>query len=155
MLKSLYNQDMQLWIEQTIQCLRSRDFAALDVENLIEELADLGKAEKNVLKSNLKILLAHLIKLQVQYDAPETMKSSWYDSVVEHRQRILDSLNETPSLKNFLQEAIAIAYPDGVKIAIKEGKLAKYGVRIPPANEYPQDCPFTVGQILDEDFYGL
>lgn len=28
-----------------------------------------------------------------------------------------------------------------------------FGVRIPPENEYPQTCPFSQEQILDENFY--
>jgi hypothetical protein len=155
MSNNLYDRDLQYWIEQTIQQLRNREFESLDIEHLIEELADLGKAEKNALKSNLTILLAHLLKLMVQHDAPDTMKGSWYSSVLEHRQRVLNNLSDTPSLKNFLPEAVEKAYPDGRKLAIKEGKLAKFGVRVPEESEYPIVCPFSVEQILDEDFYGL
>jgi hypothetical protein len=52
------------------------------------------------------------------------MKGSWYDSVVEHRQRVYKSLRDTPSLKSYLETAIQSAYPDARKVAIKEGKLA-------------------------------
>ncbi|MCZ8058228.1 DUF29 family protein, partial [Microcystis sp.] len=45
------------------------------------------------------------------------------------------------------------AYPDARQVAIKEGKLAQFGVRIPPENDYPQICPFLPEQILDENFY--
>ena len=152
---NLYERDLQCWIEQTIQQLRNREFGSLDIEHLIEELVDLGKAEKNALKSNLTILLAHLLKLMVQHDVPDMMKCCWYGSVLEHRQRVLNNLSDTPSLKSFLVEAVEKAYPDGRKLAIKEGKLAKFGVRVPKETEYPMVCPFSVEQILDEDFYGL
>jgi hypothetical protein len=155
MSNTLYNRDLQLWIEQTIQQLQNREFVSLDIEHLIEELVDLGKSEKNALRSNIKILLAHLLKLKIQHDVPNSMNASWYSSVVEHRQRVLDNLTDTPSLKTFLVEAIEKAYPDARKLAIKEGKLAKFGVRIPDENEYPLICPFSIEQILDEDFYGL
>ncbi|MBW4641628.1 MAG: DUF29 domain-containing protein [Goleter apudmare HA4340-LM2] len=155
MSNNLYDQDLQYWIAQTIQQLRNREFESIDIEHLIEELVDLGRAEKNALKSNLTILLAHLLKLMVQYDIPDTMKGSWYASVLEHRQRVMNNLLDTPSLKSFLVEAIEKAYPDGRKLAIKEGKLAKFGVRVPEESEYPMVCPFSVEQILDEDFYGL
>lgn len=151
---SLYEQDFCLWIEQTIQKLKSREFESLDIEHLIEELTDLGKSEKNALKSNLTILLAHLLKLTVQHDVPNMMKGSWYDSVVEHRQRVLNNLADTPSLKSVLLETLEKAYPDSLKIAIKEGRLAKFGVRIPEESEYPTTCPFSIEQILDEDFFG-
>ncbi|QLE55732.1 DUF29 domain-containing protein [Nostoc sp. TCL26-01] len=155
MSNNLYDRDLQSWIEQTIQQLQNREFDSLDIEHLIEELVDLGKAEKNALKSNLTILLTHLLKLMVQHDVPDMMKGSWYSSVLEHRQRVLNNLSDTPSLKSFLPEAIEKAYPDGRKLAIKESKLAKFGVRVPQESEYPLVCPFSVEQILDEDFYGL
>ncbi|WP_395939617.1 DUF29 family protein [Anabaena sp. FACHB-1237] len=62
---------------------------------------------------------------------------------------------DTPSLKSFLIEAVEKAYPDGRKLAIKEGKLAKFGVRLPEESEYPIICPFGIEEILDEDFYGV
>lgn len=155
MSNTLYDRDLQLWIEQTISQLKSGEFETLDIEHLIEELTGLGKSEKNALRSNLKILLIHLLKLKVQHDVPDTMKSSWYSSVLEHRQRVLDNLTDTPSLNSFLIEALEKAYPDARKGAIKEGKLAKFGVRIPEDNEYSTTCPFSSAQILDEDFYGL
>jgi hypothetical protein len=155
MSNTLYDRDLQLWIEQTVQQLRNREFEALDIEHLIEELVDLGKSEKNALRSNLMILLAHLLKLQVQSDAPDMVQGSWYSSVLEHRQRVLNNLADTPSLKSFLVEAVKKAYSDGRKLAIKEGKLAKLGIRLPEESEYPTTCPFSIEQILDEDFYGL
>ena len=63
-------------------------------------------------------------------------------------------LQETPSLKSYLKNAVAKAYPNARKLAIKEGQLAKYGVRVPNENEYPIVCPFPMTDILDEDFYG-
>ena len=56
-MNQLYEQDLQLWIEQTINQLKNGEFRSLDIEHLIEELVDLGKSEKNALKSNLKIFL--------------------------------------------------------------------------------------------------
>ena len=152
---TLYDHDLQLWIEQTIGQLKNREFESLDIEHLIEELVDLGKSEKNALRSNLMILLAHLLKLKVQYNVPDSMKGSWSSSVVEHRQRVLNNLADTPSLKSFLGEALGKAYPDSRKLAIKQGKLAKFGVQVPEESEYPILCPFSIEQILDEDFYGL
>jgi Domain of unknown function DUF29 len=151
---ALYAEDFGLWLEQTIQQLQAHKFESLDIEHLVEELADLGKSEKNALKSNLTILLAHLLKLKVQHNVPESMKGSWYGSVLEHRQRVLNQLTDTPSLANFLAEILEKAYLDGRKLAIKEGQLAKLGVPIPEEQDYPQTCPFSIEQILNEDFYG-
>ena len=154
-LTSLYDQDFQLWIEQTINCLKNNHFNTLDTAHLIEELNDLGSSNKAALESNLAILMAHLLKLTVQADAPDTMKNSWYNSVDEHRQRIQKQLQKTPSLKSYWDNALLEAYPDARKLAIKEGKRASLGVRIPAETEYPLDCPFSQLEILDENFYGI
>ena len=133
----LYENDFELWLSQTINQLENQQFDQLDLEHLIEELTDLGKSNKRSLESNLIILIAHLLKLNIQQDAPEMMKSSWLDSVSEHRQRVLYDLEEIPSLKSHLETAIAKVYPSSRKLAIKEGKRAKFGVRVPLEKEYP------------------
>ena len=153
--ENLYDQDFQEWIQKTIEHLHKSEFEQLDREHLIEELQDFGRSEKRSLESNLIILLAHLLKLKVQKNAPEMMQQSWLDSVDEHRKRVQKSLRETPSLQAFLPSAIESAYPDAYQLAIKEGKRAKFGVSIPQEIDYPLTCPFSVTEILDEDFYGL
>lgn len=155
MSQSLYEQDFQLWIEQTIASLKERDFNALDIDHLIEELADLGKSDKRSLESNLVLLLTHLLRLKVQQNVPEMMKNKWHESINEHRLHIERSLQDSPSFKSSLDTAIQSAYPNARKLAIKDSQNAILGVRIPKADEYPQTCPFSVEQILDEDFYGL
>ena len=154
-LQTLYDSDFQGWIEKTIDCLENQQFNRLDIQHLIEELTDLGHSDRKALESNLMILIAHLLKLKIQNNVPESRSGSWYDSVVEHRQRVYKNLRDTPSLKNYLETAIQSAYPDARKVAIKEGKLAKFGVLIPPETDYPMTCPFTLEQLLDEDFMGV
>ncbi|MCE2717256.1 MAG: type II toxin-antitoxin system YoeB family toxin [Anabaena sp. 49628_E55] len=51
-------------------------------------------------------------------------------------------------------ELIKDIQADTRKLAIKESKNAKLGVRKPDESEYPLDLPFTLEQLLDEDFYG-
>lgn len=152
---TIYDVDFDQWIEETIETLQKKEFESLDIENLIEELIELGKSEKRTLESNLMILLAHLLKLQIQQDAPEMMKASWYNSVNEHRKRIQKNLKDTPSLKSYLVSAIDSAYEDARDLAITESKNAKFGVKMPKPTEYPFNCPFSPQQILDQDFYGF
>ena len=150
----LYERDFNVWRETIIKKIKQQDFNDIDWEHLLLELEDMGKSEKRSFLSNLTILIAHLLKLTVQADAPEMMKGSWYSSVTEHRFRVKKDLEENPSFKNYLHEVIFIAYADARKLAIKESKNAKLGVRKPDETEYPLDFPFTIEQLLDEDFYG-
>jgi hypothetical protein len=150
----LYERDFNIWRETIIKKIKQQDFNDIDWEHLLLELEDMGKSEKRSFVSNLTILIAHLLKLTVQADAPEMMKGSWYSSVTEHRFRVKKDLEENPSFKNYLHEVIFIAYADARKLAIKESKNAKLGVRKPEETEYALDFPFTIEQLLDEDFYG-
>lgn len=152
--KQLYEQDLNLWRESIIQQIKENRFNDIDWEHLLLELEDMGKAEKRAFLSNFTILIANLLKLTVQSDAPEMMKNSWYSSVTEHRFRVKKDLEENPSFKNYITEVTSQAYADARKLAIKESKKAKFGVRKPNEAEYPIDCPFIIEQLLDEDFYG-
>ena len=101
-------------------------------------------------------LLAHSLKLLVQSDAPDTMKNSWYSSVDKHRQRVKKQLAKNPSLKVYWETALAEALSRCPKTgAIKEAQRAKFGVRVRADADYPQQCPFSQTQLLDDDFYGL
>lgn len=151
----LYEQDYNLWLQENIKAIKENRFNDLDYTHLLQELEDMGKAEKNALISNLKILIAHLLKLQIQADAPEQMKKSWYASVDEHRERIIDTLDDIPSLKSYLSEAMEKSYSGARKLAIKEGQRASFGVKKPSESDYPNNCLFSMDQLLDEDFYGF
>ncbi len=140
----MYEQDFNRWREIIVEQIKARNLSAIDWENLLIELEEMGKAEKRAFISNLTILIAHLLKIMVQTDAPESMKGSWYSSVTEHRFRIQKYLQESPSFKRYLEEAIANAYQDARRLAIKEGKKASFGIPNPNPEGYPNQCPFTI-----------
>jgi hypothetical protein len=52
---NLYDADYLLWIETTVEKLRQRDYIPIDWENVIEELADMGRSERHALESNFVI----------------------------------------------------------------------------------------------------
>ncbi|NEO28169.1 MAG: DUF29 domain-containing protein, partial [Kamptonema sp. SIO4C4] len=107
---ALYHQDFNLWLERTIFLLKEGKVLEVDYTNLIAELESMGRSEKNALKSNLRILLMHLLKYQFQ-SAKQT--NSWLYTISEHRQRITDALETSPSLKNFLGEVLENCYQGG------------------------------------------
>ncbi|HLO88645.1 MAG TPA: DUF29 domain-containing protein [Nostocaceae cyanobacterium] len=94
--QTLYETDYMQWIETTLSKLQNQDYANVDWENLIEEIADMGRSERKSLKSNLIVILLHLLKWQFQ---PEKRTGSWEVSIIEHRRRVQESLNDSPSLK--------------------------------------------------------
>jgi hypothetical protein len=138
---SLYDTDFVAWIDATAVQLRAKDYAAVDWENLLEEIDAMGRRERKSLRSNLVILLQHLLKWQHQ---PEMRSGSWKGSIREHRRRIRDDLLDSPSLRPYLTEIIAATYSDARAAAADETGL--------DLSQFPDDCEYPIGQILDPAF---
>ncbi|MBD2319525.1 DUF29 domain-containing protein [Phormidium tenue] len=60
--KALYEADFNLWLIETVNLLRKGDVGKLDLENLAEEVEDMGNNRKDVLGSNLIRILQYLLK---------------------------------------------------------------------------------------------
>ncbi|MEB3174847.1 MAG: DUF29 domain-containing protein [Cyanobacteriota bacterium] len=99
----LYDQDYYRWLTTTQKLLAERQFQQLDLVNLIEEVEDMGKREKNSVESNLRVVLIHLLKYQFQ---PEARSNSWLGSIREHRTRRRKALAQSPSLKPFFAKRL-------------------------------------------------
>ena len=96
---TLYERDLNLWLENAIAQLKSGDLQNLDIENLIEELEGLAGRDKRELKSRLTTLLEHLLKrcyVKSEYDY-----AGWQITITRTRIEIEDILEQSPSLKNY------------------------------------------------------
>ena len=138
---SLYEQDFYLWLQTNINLLKEGKFTEIDLENLLEELESMGRSDKNALKSNLKILLMHLLKYKYQ---PEKRTNSWLYTIREHRQRLRDTFKTSPSLYRFFEEIFNEAYQDARELAADETGLS---IKV-----FPPESPFTVEEVLNADF---
>ncbi len=61
-----YEQDYGLWAEQMANLLASGRFSELDIENLVEEVRDLSKRERDRLLSSLRLILQALVQSNCQ-----------------------------------------------------------------------------------------
>lgn len=139
--KSLYETDFVHWAETVVEQLRSQDYASVDWVNLIDEIEDMSRQERKSLKSNLVMLLLHLLKWQYQI---EHRSGSWKGSIREHRRRINNDLKDSPSLKAYLLEVFAECYANAREQVADETGL--------PLETFPVDCPYTSEQSLDPNF---
>lgn len=138
--ETLYDEDLLAWVEQQAAHLRAGHLDRLDVEHLIEELEAVAGKLRRELKRRLRILLAHLLKWQVQ---PRRRSRSWASTIVEQRAQIEDLFEENPSLRRELEEAARVAYPQAVKLAMAETGL--------PRRSFPPDLPYSPTAILSGD----
>src|SRR5689334_4000605 len=120
--KRLYEDDVVAWAEQQAKALRdaavSKSNLPIDWENVAEEIEDLAKAYKSSLKSQLRRVIQHLVKLQ--YSPAVDPRPGWRRTIRLARLEIQDLLEESPSLKrevgglieNVTQSAIQLAIAD-------------------------------------------
>ncbi len=94
------------------------------------------------MRSRLGILIGHLLKWHYQ---TECRSQSWRATLRLQRIEIVDLLNDNPSLKSYLEEAIDRAYLRGLAIAVEE--VALYN------QLFPIDCEYTLAEMLNNDFY--
>lgn len=73
-----YQQDFFAWLNEQSTLLRNKNFANLDIENLVEELEAMGRSEQRELKSRMILLVMHLLKWQFQ---PEKKGESWRKTI--------------------------------------------------------------------------
>jgi hypothetical protein len=138
----LYEQDFCLWVERALLLLREGNLRDLDLENLLEEIADMSNSQRQALESNLKIILIHLLKYKYQ---PDKRTNSWRYTIVEHRQRIRKAFKNSPSLKRHFLEEFADVYLDARQLAAIETGL--------PINTFPLESPFTSDRSLEEGYF--
>ncbi|PQQ29350.1 DUF29 domain-containing protein [Photorhabdus hindustanensis] len=137
-----YDSDFYGWTQEQAGLLRSGDLSQLDTENLLEEIEAMGRSERRELRFRLEILLAHLLKWRYQADR---RGRSWELTIEEQRDKAIDCLQESPSLKNKLDEHLEKAYTTARRLAEKETLINR--------NIFPETCPWTFEQIMDENFW--
>jgi len=137
-----YEIDYAQWCVEQAALVREGKFAGLDRENLAEEIESLGRSERREIESRLGELLIHLLKWKFQ---PAGQGGSWRGTIREQRTRLAKRLLESPSLKNYPAEILAEEYEIARSKASGETGLDE--------REFPIRCPFTIGQILDAEYF--
>ena len=94
---SLYDRDLDLWLETAIAQLKAGDFQNLDVENLIEELEGLTGSNKREVETRLKRLIEHILKRRY-VDLSDCFRG-WEITIINQRDELKKLLRQSPSLK--------------------------------------------------------
>jgi Domain of unknown function DUF29 len=141
-MSDLYDRDFHAWANEQAALLRSGQLSAADIDHIAEEIESMGRSEKRELVSRMTVLLLHLLKWRFQ---PGLRGASWEASVRVQRIRLAEHLADNPSLRPGLAEAITSAYRVGRLEAAGETGLA--------AKAFPDLCPWSVAEIMDEEFW--
>jgi hypothetical protein len=146
--KALYDTDFVEWAARTGDLLRQGRFAEVDLQNVAEEIEDLGKSERSAVRSQLRRMLVHLVKSRIQ---PERSGASWRASVAGPRTEILDHFGDSPSLRKHAEANLQRIYREAVELALVETNLAG-NVSNP---DIPEECPYTLENLLEDDLNAL
>jgi Domain of unknown function DUF29 len=138
----LHQTDFYAWTQTQAKLLRDRTWEQLDIEQLAEEIESLGKQQRQELRHRLGVLLGHLLKWEFQ---PDKRSKSWLITIREQRREILELLQDSPSLKPYLLEAMQKAYPAGIDLVLRETGLEE--------RELPIECPYSLEQALAHTFF--
>jgi hypothetical protein len=142
MTKATYDADFYAWTQAQAEALRAKDWPALDLDHLAEEIESLGKRDQRTVRGHLKGLLLHLLKWAYQ---PQRRGASWRRSVHNARDILGLVLDDSPTLRESLPDALAWAYPRARRQAHEQTGL--------PLATFPETCPWGLDQTLDEDFW--
>ncbi len=140
-LKTLYDQDYALWIEETVKKLKSGDFSQIDLENLIEEVESLGRRDKRELKSRLITLFEHALKRRY-VPLPDCYRG-WEVTIKRTQSKLKDILEDSPSFSNLLIEIYDKCYQEAL-----ENVQIEYDVKFPDVCPFPND----INELLNQRF---
>jgi hypothetical protein len=140
-LKQLYELDDAQWLEETVNLLKKHQFQQLDLDNLIEELEDLGREKKNAVASLLEQIIRHLLLLQYWTKESEYNAVHWQEEIYNFRTQLGRRI--TTNLRNYLEKELNSIYQDALGF-----------VKIKTVNSvvFPPDCPYSLEQLLDRSW---
>ena len=143
-MKSAYDVDFYEWTQHQAAALAASHVSELDLANLAEEIESLGRRDRRALRSRLKVLVRHLLKWCYQ---PERRKMgrSWWRTIRTQRSEISLILEDSPSLRRQVPEMMQADYQAVCMDTNGETDL--------PLTTFPQTCPWTAEQVLDDTFW--
>ena len=143
-----YEDDFYAWTQHQAQVLRSMPVSdnRFDREHVAEEIEDLGKSERDAVRSQIRRIIEHLLKLA--YSPAEQPRYDWMETIVDARQELFDKL--TPTLQREVEGTLDKLYNDARRRATLG--LQRYG-EIEAAKRLPMTCPYPWDEICQQDWY--
>jgi hypothetical protein len=148
--RSLYQTDYYAWTKQQAAELRrlaaARANTTLDLANLAEEVESLGISQLSSVKSQMRRVIEHLLKLEHSPGAEP--RAGWRRTIVEARDEISDDL--TATLRRDAEAALDLLYEQSRRRA--RAALSEHG-ELEAARALPTTCPYSFDQVVSHDWY--
>ena len=143
-----HDDDFYAWTQyqaEVLRSMRTRD-NRFDRENVAEEIETVGRNERDAVRSQVRRVIEHFLKLA--YSPTDAPRFGWMASIVDARGALEDKLSAT--LRLDLEVSLSNLYR-------RARRQAELGLREhqedDAAASLPAECPYTLDQILAEDWY--
>jgi hypothetical protein len=147
----LYEDDFYAWTQAQARELRrfarSRPNLPLDLAHIAEEIADLGKNQRDSLRSWAANIIEHLLLLE--HSPAQEPRAGWIAEIVTWRRDIDRRLSG--ALRRDLRRHLPRLYEE-VRTDLPK-KLAPYG-EAHIADRFPERCPYSLDQVLGDFWPG-
>lgn len=146
----LYDEDFYAWTQSQAAAMRAmakeRWNGPLDLENLSEEVEDLGRAARNACLSQTERLIQHLLKLE--FSPAEAPRRQWQLSCHDARRELHRQL--TPTIRRIVEAELpelgrAARRAAALELADQDGETV--------ADSLPEQPGYTLEQLLDEEWW--
>jgi hypothetical protein len=142
---SKYDDDFYTWTQEQANALLTKDWGALDLEHLAEEIEALGKSDWRALESHVKNLILHCLKWTYQPQERARRGRGWQTSMDNARDAINPLLRDNHGFQYRIDAALAWAYPRARRTAAKQTRL--------PLSTFPEHCEWGFDQLMNEDLW--
>jgi hypothetical protein len=143
-----YEDDFYAWTQYQAEVLRSMPTTdnRFDREHVAEEIEDLGKSERNALRSEVRRILEHFLKLA--HSPAIDPRTDWMVSIANARAELESRL--TVTLRRDIETELPKLYASARRVA--SIGLMSYR-EADAASRFPATCPYTLDQILAYEWY--
>ena len=137
-LQKLFIEDETAWYEENAKLISEHKYTELDFAGFGDFLLEMARRDRREVYSRLGLLITHLLKKTLTVNRVP----SWECTIFEQR-RQLNLLLQSKVLQNYALGALQEIYQYGVTLASKETSQ--------PVSSFPQQCPWTLDQLLAEE----
>ena len=143
-----YEDDFYAWTQSQAGVLRSLHVSdnRFDRDHVVEEIEDLGKSERDAVRSQIRRFAEHLLKLA--HSPAEHLRFEWMETIVDARQTRSDQL--PPTLRHDVEAVLDNLYANARQRAALD--LRRYGER-DAAERLPAACPYSWDEICRQEWY--
>ena len=143
-----YDDDFYAWTQHQAAVLREMPVTdnRFDRENVVEEIESLGREQRDAVRSQVRRIIEHLLKLQ--YSPATQPRAGWMRSINGARSILGDKLSAT--LRRDLEAHLAALYEDASYDA--DLALQEHGEG-DAAQRFPAACPYSLDEILAKRWY--